>query len=51
MHVPVLADPHLLNLPTFHPQNAADQVAANYHSLISGHGLLPVNMVDKARGY
>jgi hypothetical protein len=32
-------------------QSAADQIAANYHSLMAGKGPLPVNLVDRAAGY
>lgn len=34
-----------------HMQTAADQIAANYHSVVAGHGVLPVNLVDRDRGY
>lgn len=32
-------------------QNAADQVAANWHSIASGQGPLAANLVDKVQGY
>jgi hypothetical protein len=32
-------------------QTAADQIAANYHSVVAGKGVLPVNLVDRGRGY
>ncbi len=32
-------------------QTAADQIAANYHSMVAGEGPLPANLVDRSRGY
>jgi hypothetical protein len=32
-------------------QTAADQIAANYHSVVAGTGPLPANLVDRQRGY
>ena len=37
--------------PPWHPQSAADQIAANYRSLMAGSGPLPQNVVDRAAGY
>jgi hypothetical protein len=32
-------------------QGAADQIAANYHSIVAGRGPLPVNLIDRTAGY
>jgi hypothetical protein len=32
-------------------QTAADQIAANYHSVAAGKGPLAANLVERSRGY
>jgi hypothetical protein len=38
-------------LPHARVQTAADQIAANYHAVVAGKGLLPATVVDRERGY
>jgi hypothetical protein len=46
--LPLLSLSLLLLLCT---QTAADQIAANYHSVAAGKGPLDANLVQRSRGY
>lgn len=48
-HPRVRLTPHVASFTTI--ENAADQIAANYSSLMTGKGPLPQNVVDRAAGY
>jgi hypothetical protein len=46
-HAPYACSP----FPLRPVQSAADQITANYHSLMAGEGPLPANLVDRTAGY
>ncbi len=48
-HPKVRLTPHVASMTTL--ESAADQIAANYHSVVGGGGPLAVNVVDRAAGY
>ncbi|GBF95182.1 glyoxylate hydroxypyruvate reductase A [Raphidocelis subcapitata] len=48
-HPRVRLTPHVASMTTL--EGAADQIAANYHSVVAGRGPLPVNLIDRTAGY
>ncbi|WIA23077.1 hypothetical protein OEZ85_001422 [Tetradesmus obliquus] len=48
-HPRVRITPHVASMTTM--ETAADQIAANYHSVAAGKGPLEANLVDRNRGY
>ncbi|KAI8463949.1 MAG: hypothetical protein J3K34DRAFT_442038 [Monoraphidium minutum] len=48
-HPGVRITPHVASMTTL--EAAADQIAANYRSVMAGRGPLPQNVVDRAAGY